>query len=71
MLPVLCRFYLIKNYCWDLVNPYISPTGIPDLSVHDIKKQLLMFAVNLISPLKLSVPFSSNDGGLVAADQQI
>lgn len=71
MLLVLCRFYQSENYCRDLVNPYISPTGIPDLSANDIKKQLLMFDVILISPLKLLVPFSSNDGGFVATDQQI
>lgn len=71
MLLVLCRFYHSKNYCRDLVNPYISPTGIPALSVHDIKKQLLMFVVILISPIKLLVPFSSNDGGFIATDPQI
>lgn len=30
-----------------------------------------MFDVILISPLTLLVPFSSNDGGFVATDQQI
>lgn len=68
---VLCRFYQSENCCRDLVNPYISTTGIPDLSTNDIKKQLLIFDVILSSPLKLLVPFSSNDGGFVATDQQI